>query len=81
MSDHSLGGLYIAERVMDQNVREAHREAEVRRLVHKAKAQGRRSDRFYFGALAWLGQRMTAWGQYLQERYSADGSAPVPQSA
>ena len=69
MSENSLGGLYIAEQVMDRNVREAHREAESQRLLRQAKAGDEGGYRFYFGMLAWLGHRLTVWGEYLQARY------------
>ena len=81
MSDYSPGAFHLADSVMDQTVKAAHREAASYRLLCKVKANCGRNYRFYFGALAWFGHRLTAWGQYLQERYSAEGSAPVPQSA
>jgi len=81
MSEYSPGVFHFADRIVDQTVRAAHREAESYRLLCKFKAECGRSRRFYFSALAWLGQRLTAWGQHLQERYSTEGSAPVPQSA
>jgi hypothetical protein len=81
MSDYSPGAFLFADRLADQTVRAAHREAESYRLLCKAKAECGRSRRFYFGVMAWLGHRLTAWGQYLQERYSAEDSAPMPQSA
>jgi hypothetical protein len=81
MSDYSPGAFHFADRVVDQTVRAAHREAESYRLLCKAKAGCERSNRFYFGALAWVGHRLTAWGKYLQERYNVEDTAPVPQSA
>ena len=81
MSDYSPGAFHFADGIVDQNVRAAHREAESYRLLCKAKAGCERNHRFYFGALAWLGKRLMAWGTYLQERYNADDRTPVPQSA
>jgi hypothetical protein len=81
MSDNSLSALYVADKTMHQNVREAHHEVESQRLLRKAKAESGRNYRFYCAALAWLGHRLAAWGHYLQERYSPEDSAPVAQSA
>jgi hypothetical protein len=81
MSDYSPGAFHFADRVVALNVKESHREAESYRLLCKVKGSCERNPRFYFGALAWLGHRLMTWGEYLQDRYSADGTAPVPQSA
>jgi hypothetical protein len=68
------GELYIAERTMGRRLQERHSEMDVRKL-----ARGR--DRFYSGALAWLGDRLIAWGSGLQERYNTAAPAATPQPA
>jgi hypothetical protein len=46
------------------------------RLAREAQAGRERNEPFYASAMHWLGQRLVAWGQDLQGRFSA----PVPQS-
>lgn len=70
----SSGELYIAEQTMGRRLKERHDEQDVRKLA-------RGSDRFYCGALAWLGERLVAWGSGLQERYKTATPAPTPQPA
>lgn len=79
MSEHSPGSFHLAERTMDLAVEEALRDAKARRLAHEARAGRESRSRFYSRALVWLGQRLATWGERLQERYSAEGSAPFPQ--
>lgn len=79
MSEYAPGTFQFAERIMDMNVAEARREAQ--RLRRRARADRASGQRLHFRALAWLGQRLTSWGVHLQERYSTEGSSPVPQSA
>lgn len=81
MSEYSPGTFQFAERIMDLSVQEAHRGAEAQRLQRQAKAGREGSLRLYSGAMAWLGHRLSTWGERLQERYSPEGSAPVAQSA
>ncbi len=40
---------------------------------------GERRDALHCRALRWLGQRLTDWGQQLQERYPAPATAPSRQ--
>jgi hypothetical protein len=47
------------------------REAERERLIQHVLAGRERRGRFTRQALAWLGQRLVAWGCRLQERYGA----------
>jgi hypothetical protein len=47
------------------------REAERERLIQHMLAGRERRGRFTRQALAWLGQRLVAWGCRLQERYGA----------
>lgn len=68
------GELYIAERTIIERINERHDEMDVRKLA-------RGSNRFYCGALAWLGDRLIAWGSGLQERYKTATPAPTPQPA
>jgi hypothetical protein len=46
------------------------------RLAREAQAGRQRNEPLYASAMHWLGQRLVAWGQGLQGRYSA----PIPQS-
>jgi hypothetical protein len=70
MSEYAPGTFLFAEQIMDIKVQEA------RRYRRQSRAGRATDQRFYFGALAWLGQRLTAWGEDLQERYNA----PAPRS-
>ena len=54
------------------------REAERYRLVRQVLAERGRGDRAWYRALAWLGRRLVAWGQRLQERYGAAAAAVHP---
>jgi len=81
MSEYAPGTFQFAEQIMDMNVAEARRGAEAQRLHRRARADRASGQRLHFRALAWLGQRLTSWGVRLQERYSTEGSSPVPQSA
>ena len=80
MSEYAPGSWQFAERIMDMNVEKAHLQAARHRQWRQAQGDHQQSRRFYFGALAWLGRHLAAWGQRLQARYSAEGSAPMPQS-
>ena len=54
------------------------REAERYRLARQVLAERGRRDRAWVRALAWLGRRLVAWGQGLQERYGAAAAAVHP---
>lgn len=53
-------------------------EVERVRLAAQAQTGRERRDRFYFGALAWLGHKLVVLGRRLQERYRAE---PCPGGA
>jgi hypothetical protein len=57
------------------------REAERHRLVRQVLAGRQRRQRAYCRAINWLGRRMVAWGQRLQEHYGATATAPALQAA
>jgi hypothetical protein len=57
------------------------REAERHRLVRQVLAGRQQRQRAYCRALNWLGRRMVAWGQRLQEHYGASAKAPALQAA
>ena len=57
------------------------READEYRLIQQALAGRPRRHRFYCRAMDWLGRRMVAWGQRLQERYGAGAAAPAMHAA
>jgi hypothetical protein len=80
MSEYVPGTLYNAERNMDMALREAHQWAENRRLQRQVKEGRKRTERFYFDALASLGYHLASWGERLQERYNSEGSAQATQS-
>jgi hypothetical protein len=67
--------------VKQEQYKDLIREAERYRLVHKGLAGHERGNRFYSGALTWLGHRLVAWGRRLQERYGTAAPASMPQSA
>ena len=50
---------------------ESLRQAEKERLLRRILAERRSGDRRHRRALGWLGSRLVAWGQSLQERYGA----------
>jgi hypothetical protein len=52
------------------------REFEEGRRLRRALARGERPDGLHCRALIWLGGRLVAWGQGLQERYGATAVAP-----
>ena len=79
MSEYVPGTMYDAERNMQASVAERHRWADAQRL--KRQVKGERRHRFYFGLLASVGGRFTAWGERLQERYANTDSASLTQSA
>jgi hypothetical protein len=81
MSEYVPGTLYGAERNMQSSLEERHRWADARRLKRQARAGGKKDRRFYSSALAALGCRLAMWGEGLQDRYGAEGSASVSQSA
>ena len=54
------------------------REAERHRLARRALAGRGKRDRFYSGALTWLGHRLIAWGSSLQKRHSTIAPASIP---
>jgi hypothetical protein len=81
MSEYSPGTFQFAERIMDMSVHDAHRQVQADRLGRRARVGHERRHRFYSGALASLGCRLTTWGEILQERHGTDGTASVSQSA
>ena len=81
MSQYSPGTFQFAENIMDSSVKSARRRAEIARLGRKASLGRAKGQRFYSGALALLGQRLTFWGKSLQERHGAEGTTSVSQSA
>jgi hypothetical protein len=68
---------YIAYLVCLERNKDMLREAQRERLARLALAGRERHDRFFCWALTWLGHRLVAWGQSLQERYSAVGDVPL----
>lgn len=54
---------------------EAIRQAEEERLLRQLRANGSQGDRLPGRALIWLGRRLVAWGQGLQERYGVSAAA------
>lgn len=81
MSEYSPGTFQFAEQIMDMSVQDAHHQARANRLGRRARAGRHKRHHFYSGALASLGCRLTTWGEVLQERHGADGTASVSQSA
>jgi hypothetical protein len=81
MSTYPPGTFHFAERNMELSVRETLRQAESDRARRLARAGSPRRHRFYFHALAWLGNRLATWGQDLQERYSPEGRTSVHKPA
>ena len=80
MSGFPPGTFEFADRIAVLNVEEAHRDARARRLQRQI-SSGRRGSRALLGdALAWLGQRLTSWGEQLQQRYGTERSVREPQS-
>jgi len=57
------------------------REIQRDRFARQVLVRRQRSNRFYSGALIWLGRRLVAWGRSLQERYSTAASASMSQPA
>jgi len=57
------------------------REAEKHRHVRQVLAGRQRRQRAYCRAINWLGRRMVAWGQRLQEHYGATATVPALQAA
>ena len=81
MSQYAPGSFSFAESIMEMNVQERRREADSSRLLSQSKAQRHAVQRFYCGALARLGNQLSAWGETLVERYSTEGTVPARQSA
>jgi hypothetical protein len=81
MSEYAPGSYHFAERIMELNVQERHREAEYNRLSSRSKARRPVVQRFYCAALASFGNHLSAWGEHLVERYSSEPATPVRQSA
>lgn len=81
MSEYAPGTFQFAEQIVDMSVQDARRQVRAARLGRQARAGSEKGRRFYSGALAALGYRLTTWGEGLQERYGAEGSASVSQSA
>ncbi|MCL7452006.1 MAG: hypothetical protein M8467_03050 [Anaerolineae bacterium] len=81
MSEFGLDTWHIAERSMQQNVQQAHREADRNRLRRLARSARAGSQPFYSHLLTSVGRRLTSWGQRLQERYGHETTARRPRSA
>ncbi len=77
----SYTDLMFAERIMDLCVESELRQAETRRFARQALAGRRTAERWYAGALRWLGARMLDWGERLTERSRAVAPGPTPHSA
>ena len=67
--------------VQQERYQDLLREAERHRLVRQVLAGRQRRQRAYCRAINWLGRRMVAWGQRLQEHYGATATAPALQAA
>ena len=57
--------------------RERDTNAETQQFIEEAAAARRTGERFYYKALARLGRRLTAWGDWLQEQYDAARQTPL----
>ena len=57
------------------------REAERHRLARRVLAGRQRRHRCFCRAMNWLGRRMVAWGQRLQEQHSTATAAAALQAA
>jgi hypothetical protein len=73
--------VYIAEQTMNRRADENVRKAEARRLARRLQAEQGGSTRFYSRALAGLGDRLVAWGDSLQARYSKTASKAMQRTA
>lgn len=81
MSECIPGNIQFAEVMMQLNVEESHRRAQDERIKRQARAGQEQNRPFYCNMLVSLGQRLSAWGAQLQERYSSADSARMTQSA
>ena len=81
MSEYAPGTWHMAERSMQLNVQQAQREVNRYRLQRQARMARGKGRRFYCTLLASVGGRLAVWGRRLQERYSQETSARLPQSA
>ena len=81
MSEYTPGTFQFAEQIMDMSVQDAYRQVRADRLGRRARAGRERCHRFYSGALASLGCRLTTWGEVLQERHGTEATPSVSQSA
>ncbi len=77
----SLDDFYLAGRTMNLHVAGELKDAEASRLASVAMAGRAPRRRFCRGVLAWLGYRLIAWGQGLEDHYSNVPSTPVSHSA
>ena len=68
-------------RVAQERYKDLLREAERHRLVQESFPDRRKRNHPSHRVLSWLGRRLVAWGQHLQERFEAAAEAPPPQSA
>ncbi len=68
-------------RVAQERYKDLLREAERHRLVQQSLPDRRKRNCLSRRALSWLGRRLVAWGQHLQERYGATTEAPPLQPA
>jgi hypothetical protein len=76
----SYGEIYIAEQTMNRRAEEQVQDAESRRLKRNLLGGRQRWTGIYAGTMAWLGQRLIAYGEKLQARYDSSRS-PMAQSA
>jgi hypothetical protein len=63
--------------VAQERYKDLLREAERERFVRQALAEQEKPEPFYCQALIWLGRRLVASGQHLQERYGPVMEAPA----
>jgi hypothetical protein len=71
------GELYAAEQTMHTRVKENVQAAEADRLKRQLLAGRQR----WAGTMAWLGQRLIAYGERLQAHSESTSSSPMTQSA
>jgi hypothetical protein len=71
------GELYVAEQTMHERVKDNVQQAESDRLKRQLLAGRQR----WAGIMAWLGQRLVAYGQRLQSRAESTTPSAMTQSA
>lgn len=68
-------------RVAQERYKDLLREAQRHRLVQQSFPDRRKRHYLSHRVLSWLGRRLVAWGQHLQERHGATPEAPPLQPA